>query len=104
MQAVSGGTRINCQTRYMDSESQGSERHSAEEGWEGLKGMRQAGLGLGRRGEGWAAGERERDLGNSCSALKEVQVFNTVLRNPVVNLTCTSLTTAFGYKGHYWNN
>lgn len=62
------------------------------------------GLPPGRRGEGWAAGEGERDLGNSCSALKEVQVFNTVLRNPVVNLTCTSLTTAFGYKGHYWNN
>ena len=52
MQAVSGGARINCQTRYMDSESQGSERHSVEEGWEGLKGMRQAGLGLQRRGEG----------------------------------------------------
>lgn len=52
MQAVSGGARINCQTRYMDSESQGSESHSAEEGLEGLKGMRQAGRGLGRRGEG----------------------------------------------------
>ena len=62
------------------------------------------GLPPGRRGEGWAAGERERHLADSCSALKEAQVFNRVLRNPVINVTCTSLTTAFGYKGHYWNN
>ena len=64
-----------------------------------------AGSGLNRRrGERWATGEGERDLANSCSALKEVQVFNIVLRNPVINVTCTSLTTALGYKGHYWHN
>lgn len=62
------------------------------------------GLPPGRRGEGWVAGEGERHLADRCSALKEVQVFNIVLRNPVINVTCTSLTTAFGYKGHYWNN